>query len=831
MKTKKLMFGAAVAATIALVFPAQALATATSTVTINDANANTVPANIYGGNKYDLTTGGTVEATGEANHAITSLWSGQSLELDDTSSVVMPDGWSVEYTANGGTSWSSTAPTRTTINGVRTSGSVNRVGADKYESTSHPVAVSSSSSFTSSGGGDGYNVIFAGNKVFNIYHHATSVTLQCHLKSNGDSCYTGTVPSFTGYKTNNASAGFYDGNASSVYAYAMRTSDRHVGFLKINVSNINAVSASTPVFIPLTTQPIPSAFDASYQKYMNTASRSGDYIWSIDGVSDQLLCMKISTNSACPEVVSSGVTRPVNGATVSTVGFSSNGYHGGSRVTAVGTKVIYTTQNKIGCFDASTGFGCNGSATNEVAFTSDANNFPAFPVWDNLTAGAPLLGYCHYDSKKCITLSGAALTMPAALSTWITIKGALPLWNTRENAGEWASQGKKVYFPGAPTVGADNTTDADCYDSVTGASCAGFTGTNVGVRIYSLVADPQNANCVWTNGDAGEIKSFNATSGALGCSSSAQLVEISYQALAPRFGCVESKRVYTWVSALFTGTNDVLVTNLQITMLDSNGSAISGWVNRSVAGSGLLDLSGLTTAETGMRPTMQITSTDSGDTATQLEAILGAITFTAEAPQLCFVLKAVTKCPGVTLAGTDHSVPAGVVEVTTTTTPVGAASISSNARSVTSGTTSSELCAASTPNYTAPTGRSSGGGGGGAVTVLPVPTTPKAKRPPVTITIGGFRDGSPVLTKAIQNKIKAFLKKYNDYPIIETAGFTEGPVVLKTDFALSKARAVNATKYIKTNLKKKFLVVKIKSGQDKVEASKVRRIKITLTDE
>jgi hypothetical protein len=124
-----------------------------------------------------------------------------------------------------------------------------------------------------------------------------------------------------------------------------------------------------------------------------------------------------------------------------------------------------------------------------------------------------------------------------------------------------------------------------------------------------------------------------------------------------------------------------------------------------------------------------------------------------------------------------------------------------------------------------------GGGSGGTLTTLPFPNGPKAKRPPVTITISGFRDGSPVLTRSIQNRIKEFLKKYNDYPVIETAGFTEGPVVLRTDFALSKARAVNATRFIRTNLKKKFSVVKIKSGQNTVEASKVRRIKITLTDE
>jgi hypothetical protein len=825
MKIKHLMSAVAFAATIALVFPAQALATATSTITINDQNAVTVPTNIYGGNKYDLTTGGTVEANGEASHSVTSLWSSQSLELDSTNTVVKPEGWNVEYTADGGTSWSSVAPTRTTINGVRTSGDVNRVGSDKYKSTAHPVAVSSSSSFSSNGGGDGFDVIFAGNRIFNIYHHNTgAVVLPCHIKTTGANCYTGATPSFSGYSTNNASAGFYDGNSDSIFAYAMRDSDRHVGFLKIDVSNTNAIAGTTPVFIDLNGAAVGTS-TSSYQFEMNNAHRSGDYIWSIDNNADQLLCMQISTSAACPDVVSGQNTYAVNKAPIGTVGTNPGVTQGAGRVTALGAKVIYTTATKIGCFDATTGLACVGgagtNASHELPLAgAPRSNFSAVPVWN--TSGV-LLGYCHYEAQTCITDAGLSVAMPTGFATWAAAH-PLPVWNTQENAGEWAVQGRKLYFPVRMVGNNDNTTNVACWDSATDALCSGFSGVGVGNQIYAVAPDPQNANCVWTNGNTGQITSFNATTGIAGCSSSTSLVEMTYQTLAPRFGCVESKRVYTWVSAQFTGTTAVQIGDLKITMLDSNSTAIAGWIDRTVDGTGLLALTGLTTAQTGMRPTMQITSADSNDTPSQLEEIFGAITFTAETPQLCFVLKAVTKCVGVTLAGNDHSVPDGIVEVTTSTTPLGLSAVTSRAQSVTPGTTTTGLCAASTPNYTPP---SSGGGS----YVAPVVTPPKTKRPPVTITIGGFKDGSPVLTRTIQAKIKAFMKKYSDYSVIETKGFTEGPVILKTDYALSKARAVNATKYIKSNLKQKFSVVKIKSGQDKIEASKIRRIVITLSDE
>ena len=113
---------------------------------------------------------------------------------------------------------------------------------------------------------------------------------------------------------------------------------------------------------------------------------------------------------------------------------------------------------------------------------------------------------------------------------------------------------------------------------------------------------------------------------------------------------------------------------------------------------------------------------------------------------------------------------------------------------------------------------------------LTVTITPPAKRPPRTITIGNFIDGSPVITKAIAASITAFVKKYGDYKNVTCVGFTEGPTVLKTDAALSRQRAVNACGYIMKTLKAKFVVLSITSGQDTVENPVRRRVVITLTD-
>lgn len=103
-------------------------------------------------------------------------------------------------------------------------------------------------------------------------------------------------------------------------------------------------------------------------------------------------------------------------------------------------------------------------------------------------------------------------------------------------------------------------------------------------------------------------------------------------------------------------------------------------------------------------------------------------------------------------------------------------------------------------------------------------------RGPVTITISGFADGSPVLTAAIKAKINAFLSAHADYKNVFCIGYTEGPTVLKTDAALSKARAVNGCTYVKTGLGKKLTLKQLTASQGTVEADKFRRITITLTD-
>jgi hypothetical protein len=103
-------------------------------------------------------------------------------------------------------------------------------------------------------------------------------------------------------------------------------------------------------------------------------------------------------------------------------------------------------------------------------------------------------------------------------------------------------------------------------------------------------------------------------------------------------------------------------------------------------------------------------------------------------------------------------------------------------------------------------------------------------RGPVTVTISGFADGSPVLTAAIRARINAFLRAHADYKNVYCIGYTEGPTVLPSDAALSRQRAVNGCAFVKSGLGKQLTLKQLTASQGTVEAAKFRRITITLTD-
>ena len=818
-------------------------ASTVSTVTVTNQLTGTAATSMAAGTDLDVVASGNVSVLGTVQQEVSAQWSAQSLQLSSFDSVITPEGWDLEYSTNG-TTWTTTRPSLSDLKGLKSVGPVTTLGTNTYRATSQPIEQIASSTFSATGSGDGYDVEIAPpytlasvnypKRIFNTYHH-TDLTVACHL-ADGTNCKTGITPTVFSsnlYETNNASHQFWDATNKRLLVPVRKKTDGHMGVACLNVSDINAVSFCSTPFVDLNGSAVSAA------AYMSNASRAGDYIWALDSQNSKLLCMRISSLSAC-SAVNGNVVNQLQLPTVGLEGSQSAG-----RVTASGSKVYYSTKTQLGCFDAATGLYCNGTTTDSAVTFASKYNYPPFPA---LSTSGVLRGYCSYEAQACISPLGATVSMPAGLAAFAAAK-PLPTWNTKENAGQWAVVGTKFYFNYSPTAPVDNSPKIYCWNFATDASCANFSNNNLVDRIYSITADPTNTKCIWINGDTGAITPVDAVTGLAGCGAG-EMATMDYSAIAPRYSCLESRRIITWGTITFSGQSTT-VSTVRVTLLDEAGDVITSnennvlktWSNQPLV-NGVLDMSSLGVADTGTRPSIQITSSDNTVTGSMLAALTASVTYVGDAPQLCFTLEAATTCPNLQLQQGDTSVPDGIIEVSTATTPNGGTATRASLRKVIDGTNTATVCAATTATYTSiPGGIPASSSPGVAPVIESAPSSspgvapaiesaPKAsvKRPPVYKYISGFADGSPVLTSKIKNSIQAFLKKHNDYSKIQVVGYTEGPTVLKRDKWLSNTRAKNAISFVEKKLKASFVSVRVGASQTTKHSSLMRRIKITLTD-
>jgi len=687
LRSKFLSAGIAIAL---VAMPTVAMAAGTTLAVTKDGTAVTA---IKSGDSINVTTSGSIDAAGSINKILASVWSKESLQLTDPSSIVLPEGWSLEYTTDSET-WSAEVPADlTTVTGVRAVGDVASNGKNTFETKAASQVVATQANFQGASGGDGFAVTFGGDRVYNVFHHDSSLRIDCHVKGTGVSCY-GDVTTFDGYQTGRYSEAFWDSARSVLWVQGYQTSSAKSGMICVDYSDKANPALCATAFVPL---------EISRGQYdMETSTRVGDKVYVINQKTWNLLCFDIKKAAACPN----------NGFALPNSGEAENDYYWGRVSSAGDGKVYWTTWNKMGCYDPAK----NALCATEIASSNEAGQFPMFPVRN---AAGVLQGMCLFASKQCINSSGASVNvLPAALSTWMTAH-PIPDWNTN-NAGIWAEQNNKIYLPVGPTdgIGAGAKDDVYCFDYKTGAACAGFSGAGVGAEIYAIVADPSIPNCMWTNGNKGKITTFNGTTGVAGCSLDYPVVEMPYTALAPRMACNEDGRVLTWDTITFDIPAGLTAAQLKVTVLDSDGSPIKGWTDVKPNAQGVLNMSALTVEATGTKPTIQVNAGSVEESLlTQLTA---KVKFQAESPELCFKLSAVATCPELTPTPGDLSVPDGLIQGAAISTSSAGETISAgDVDSTLTGTNTDTVCAASIQKLLLPAVElANTGGDSGTITLV-----------------------------------------------------------------------------------------------------------------
>jgi hypothetical protein len=152
-------------------------------------------------------------------------------------------------------------------------------------------------------------------------------------------------------------------------------------------------------------------------------------------------------------------------------------------------------------------------------------------------------------------------------------------------------------------------------------------------------------------------------------------------------------RTASWNSVVVSpGSSGIALNNLRVSVLNSSGQAIANYVDLTPDSSGAIDLSQLTTAQTGATPTFRISDWSSTPVSGALTQIQTTINSNVETPQLCFALVAVQSCPNVSLPQGDTSVANGLLQTRVVSTPTSGPAMEQVEDCTLNGTNTSATC-------------------------------------------------------------------------------------------------------------------------------------------
>jgi len=540
--------------------------------------------------------------------------------------VTAPEGWTVEFSTNGGDTWVSTEPgTASDVTNIRATSTVT-AGAISDGSQIYSTTVTSpipASTFGAATGGDGWDVFFYDNYVLNIFHHQYSyVAVDCHYRSDpdgagslngGDRC-EGWNPSLTsgeahskfdGYRAANKSGGWVYGETGELYAFTAEVSSGKPGVLCID---LNTSPPENCGFTALGDSTNISSYDS-----LSNAEGNATRLFGAETTNDELLCFDAVTGVAC------------QGSPVSVGAANRNKVS----VLAAGDRVFVATDVQIGCWNTSDLTTCAG-AWPAVYATLGWNHSTYIPLL-HADASGVVNGVC--SAGGCLDLAGQDVTYHATENptgwknpfvvlgqtggSYVDQYGAFATSGTRAYIGPILSPGSAIY----------------CFDFITEEACAEFDGSaSVDNYVYAYRADPNNPNCIWWNSDPGKIGLFDAVTGATECSGN-PVITLQPSAFAPRFVCTTNGGIDRWRSvALSSTTGGGTAESQALTIRTGNGAAVAGWSDVDIDVAESKDLTSLSVDATGARPTFNVGFTN---VTGSIESATFDISYEGRGPELC----------------------------------------------------------------------------------------------------------------------------------------------------------------------------------------------------
>ena len=624
---------------------------------------------VASGAKVDLrTTLPFVESADSVTQELVQTIDPAKVRITGPSDVVAPRGWAVTYSTDGGASFQTTPTSWAAVNKVKATGPINGGGMAGNDaqiiSKTNIVAMAPSVLSASGTAGDGWDVTFDNRGyVYNIYHHGSPSSLDCHLRSSGSMCpgwpSGGVTLPFT---TNSMSSSFVDNEHRHIWV-AANSSTQYV-MECVDVSNpVSPALCSTPYVV---VSPVIGSL-GSYNEFDHLTEVNG-YLFGAGYQTGKFYCFDYRANNglggACPSLPALTRVAPTTWTSsyeiMSLVGW--------------GSRLYGYTQSVAYCFDAATWGLCDGWNTYETSLGSNPSR-----VYLQPSASGGISAVCFNPTGVCFTAGGQRTSELPNLKTFLSSRIAAAY-------GTSTPSGTKLVF-------SSGWANLYCYDIKTDAPCANWPdgsmpSYNIGY-VYAVRVDPTNPNCVWTNEDSRFIRSFDVLTGKAGCASPSPSATFEGALTVPQMRCDGSSGIKSMRNFVLSNVRPgVDYTSANMTIKDSDGNVlVSGgrtWsdIPMTISGDGLtssLDLSNILPADAGPSPSFIVNFFDRVST----KDVYGTVSVNSDAAQVCLNLTAVVNCsPAVKYS----ALPDGV-----TSFGASMATITSAGVRVTVSTTSSDL--------------------------------------------------------------------------------------------------------------------------------------------
>src|SRR5262249_48390779 len=132
---------------------------------------------------------------------------------------------------------------------------------------------------------------------------------------------------------------------------------------------------------------------------------------------------------------------------------------------------------------------------------------------------------------------------------------------------------------------------------------------------YTTILDPEDPDCLWTNGDDGVIRNWKISTGVQGCGGGPPRISFKTSVAVPRLSCDPEPRVYQYKSFKLIKPDSTQYTSAKLTVRDSNGVPIAGWTNVPLSSADAsIDLTTLSPSVAGSTPTFDIAAAGFTDT-------------------------------------------------------------------------------------------------------------------------------------------------------------------------------------------------------------------------